>query len=121
MNPDSKSSATMLAAALPYLVLGLEDSLVRIGRGSVADQLRAVAVESWDYDEYADVAILKLRALPDAGDIDRPIIPLGRDETISLHDDLPVNVEVDSRGRLVRLEILEAASMLPQLKAIASR
>jgi len=111
----------MLAAALPQLVLGIEDSLIRIGRGNVADQLRKVTVDGWDYDEYADAAILHLRALPESSDADRAMIPLGRGETISLHDDLPVNVEVDNRGRLVGLEILDASAILPQLKKIAPR
>lgn len=121
MDPDSPGTATMLATALPQLVPGIEDCLIRIGRGSVADQLRNVIVDGWDYDEYADVATLRLRALPQPGDVERGMIPLGRRETICLHDDLPVNVEVDERGRLVSLEVLDASAILPQLKAIASR
>jgi uncharacterized protein YuzE len=121
MNPDARSNATLLATALPQLVPGVEDSLIRIGRGGVAEQLRRVTVDSWDYDEYADVAILRLRALPGSGDVDRGMIPLGRGETISLHDDLPVNVEVDDRGHLVSLEILDASAILSQLKKIPAR
>ncbi|MGZ5033345.1 MAG: hypothetical protein ACXWAC_09120 [Usitatibacter sp.] len=121
MDPDEKSAATTLAKALPQLVLGIEDSLIRIGRGGVADQLRVVTVDGWDYDEYADVATLRLRAPPGSSAVDRGMVRLGRSETISLHDDLPVNVEVDDRGRLVRLEILDAKAILPQLEGRVAR
>ena len=121
MKPDSQGTATMLAAALPQLVLDIEDSLIRLGRGSVADQLRQASVESWDYDQFADVAVLHLRTLPQSGDVERGVIQLGHGETISLQDDLPVNVEIDDRGRLVNLEVFDAGAILPQLKAIASR
>ena len=89
-----------LKDALPYLVLDLESALAHIGRGDVVDQLREAMIERWTYDENADAAYLHLRTprTPDTGDGRRAGETPG--ETVSVYDELGINLDTDSQGRL---------------------
>lgn len=99
---------TPLTQALPYLVRDIEDALVRLGRGSVADQLREVDLESWNYDEFADTTILQLRSSHQS---------MGAEygETLSLYDELGINLELDIHGHLMSIEILDGRRVASQL------
>jgi uncharacterized protein YuzE len=105
-----------LKEALPYLVLDLESALVHIGRGDVVDQLREAMIERWTYDENADAAYLHLRSprAPDTAD------DLGAGEspgeTVSVYDELGINLDTDSRGRLTGMEILGGKAIIAQLE-----
>ena len=101
-----------LKDVLPFLVLDLESALVHLGRGSVAVQLREVAIERWTYDENSDVAYLQLRS-PGA-----PEAPGEPGETISVFDEAGVNLDTDAQGRLTGMEILAGSTFLAQLKEV---
>ena len=92
---------------LPELVLDIEGALVRLGRGRVADQLRTAPLKKWAFDEFAQTTYLHL------GDAQ----PDDVEETISLFDDIGVNVELDREGRVIGLEVSgyeHALSRLPR-------
>jgi len=97
-----------LKAALPFLLLDLESALVHIGRGDVVDQLREAMIERWTYDENADAAYLHLRAPGSAGE--------SPGETVSVYDELGINLDSDSQGRLTGMEILEGKAIIAQLE-----
>lgn len=99
---------TPLTQALPYLVRDIEDALVRLGRGSVADQLREVNLESWTYDEFADTTILQVRSPQES-----TLAEYG--ETVSLYDELGINLEIDVHGHLMSIEILDGRRVASQL------
>ena len=86
--------------ALPYLVRDIEDALVRLGRGSVADQLREANLESWAYDEFADTTILELRSPQEAAAERRDGLALRRAR---------INLARRSRAPLA-IEILDGGS-----------
>jgi len=96
--------------ALPLLVLELESALAHLGRGKLAVQLREATIERWTYDEDSDVAYVHFRPLPEGA-------PLG--EVVSLYDELGVNLDIDSQGRLTGMEILGASATVAQLEKTA--
>ena len=104
------ASRTALKDALPYLVLDLESALAHIGRGDVVDQLREVTIERWTYDELADAAYLHFTA--NARNATEP-----SGETVSVYDELGINLDTDSQGRLIGMEILGGSAIVWQLEA----
>lgn len=100
-----------LKEALPYLLLDLESALVHIGRGDVVAQLREATIERWSYDEHADAAYLHLRspgASESAGE--------GPGETVSVYDELGINLNTDGDGRLTGMDILGGRAIVAQLE-----
>lgn len=90
-----------LAQALPDLVADLEVALLHLGRSDLVVQIKDVALERWAYDDFSDATYLFVSAST-------------ANERLSLYDELGVNVDVDDRGRLCGIEILDG-------RAIASR
>jgi uncharacterized protein YuzE len=101
-----------LKDVLPYLVLDLESALAHLGRGNVALQLREVTIERWTYDEHSDAAYLHLRS-PHA-----PEIADGPGETVSVFDELGINLDTDAQGRLTGMEILAGREIVAQLEEV---
>ena len=100
----------LLKEALPILVLDLESALAHLGRGNLADQLRAVMIERWTYDENADTAYVHFRPASAQDGAART------GETVSVFDDLGINLDTDSRGRLTGMEIQGAGTIVAQLE-----
>jgi uncharacterized protein YuzE len=98
-----------LKEALPFLLLDLESALVHIGRGDVVGQLRVAMIERWSYDANADAAYLYLQIPGSAGD--------APGETVSVYDELGINLDSDSQGRLTGMEILGGRPIVAQLEA----
>jgi len=110
-----------LKGALPYLVLDLESALAHIGRGDVVDQLREIVIERWTYDEIADSAYLHLRSsgAPDTA-ADRSA-GQAAGETVSVYDELGINLDIDSQGRLTGMEILGGKTIVSQLEETTAK
>ena len=108
-----------LNEALPYLVLDLESALAHIGRGDVVGQLREVAIERWTYDEHSDAAYLHLRSprMPAPGGRNAAEAP---GETVSVYDELGINLDTDSQGRLTGMDILGGKAIVAQLEEYKS-
>jgi uncharacterized protein YuzE len=96
----------MLSEALPELVGDIVGALIRLGRGNVADQLRTVTLETWTFDEFAQATYLHLTVVRD---------PEGVEETISLYDDIGVNVDLDRDGRVMGVEVFGYEQSLSRL------
>ena len=96
-----------LAEALPELVLDLENALLPLGRGDMVKQVQDAAIERWTYDDFADTTYLFLTAEP---------LERLRLEILSLYDEVGVNLETDSGGRLCGIEILEGKRVASQLE-----
>jgi uncharacterized protein YuzE len=109
-----------LKEALPYLVLDLESALAHIGRGDVVDQLREATIERWTYDELADAAYLYLQSprAPNAANERSAAETPG--ETVSVYDELGINLDTDSQGRLTGMEILGGKAIVSQLEGATS-
>ena len=97
-----------LIAALPELVSDIENALIRIGRGDVADQLREAHLERWTYDEFADAGYLYLTLPRAPGAADQNVVGVKHGETLCPSDDLAVNLDLDSHRRLTGIELLGA-------------
>jgi uncharacterized protein YuzE len=91
-----------LAQTLPDLVSGLEGALAQLGRAGLLKQLNAAVIEDWAYDEFADTAYLRLG-------------PTDSVERLSLYDELGVNLDIDERGQVCGIEVLDGRRVLAQL------
>lgn len=94
-----------LAQALPDLVADLEAALLPLGRGDLAVQLKDVALERWNYDDFSDATYLFLA-------------PTASTERLSLYDELGVNVDTDDRGRVCGIEILDGRAISARLEKL---
>ena len=108
-----------LVEAVPIMVLDLEGALLRIGRGDVVDQLRKVSLERWTYDETADAAYLHVCSPRNLDSADENIVGEKRGETVSLYDELGINLDLDDQKRLTGVEILGAGYLVEQLTGVA--
>ena len=104
----------VLKDALPYLVLDLESALVHIGRGDVVDQLREATIERWAYDEHSDSTYIHLQSPRGPSAADAP------GETVSVYDELGINLDTDSQGRLTGMDILGGQAIVAQLEEYKS-
>ena len=104
-----------LFEALPDFVRDAESGLLRIGRGDIVDQLREVEIERWTYDDFADAAYLYLRSPPPAEEGAERAAGAGHAETVSVYDEVEINLDTDDKGRLTRIEILGAREIVAQL------
>src|SRR5687768_17537986 len=104
-----------LAEVLPDLVRDLESALLRIGRGDVVDQLREVEIERWTYDDFADAVDLYLGPPGQSSPREQQG---GEGETVSVYDDLGINLDLDRHRRLTKMEILEARAIASRLGAV---
>jgi GNAT superfamily N-acetyltransferase len=101
-----------LAALLPELAGDIEASLVHLGRGDLADQVRAAPLESWARDTFAQVTDLFVQPVA-AG------APPG--EIFALTDEIGVSLELDGSGRLARIEVAGYEPILARLEDLAAR
>ena len=97
-----------LFESVPELVCDVEGALVRIGRGDIADQLRSAKLVAWTFDDFAQATYLRLAPARDSSAVE---------ETVSLYDDVPVNVDLDGRGRVMGLDVVGYEEPLSRLKA----
>jgi len=100
-----------LFEALPELVHDIEGALVRLGRGKVAEQLRAAPLLAWAYDDFAQSTYLSLRASIDPGEIS---------EVISLQDEIGVSLDLDGQRRVMGIEVSGYEEFLARLEKRAA-
>src|SRR5688572_8652262 len=105
-----------LFQVLPELVGDIENALIRIGRGDIADQLREVELERWTYDDFANVVNLYLKSPRTLNVVDQRNVGLRRGETLCPSDDIAVNLELDNQRRLIAIELLDAGSTVAKLE-----
>ena len=98
-----------LSDALPELAADLESALSHLGRPDLVRQLHRLAIERWRYDEFSETTCLDF-----APEVDEA-------ERLSLYDEAGVNVDMDSQGRIVRLEILDGSEVASRLAAAPSQ
>ena len=96
----------LLVDALPDLVSDLEGALLPIGRGDLVAQLANAVLERWTYDDFSDTAYLYLTAEP----FERLQL-----DTVSLYDELGMNLEIDGRGLIRGIEIMDGKRITSRL------
>ena len=95
-----------LVEVLPELVSDMESALLQLGRGDLLSQVKEATLERWTYDDFSDTAYLYLTTDP----IERRQL-----DTLSLYDEVGVNLETDGRGRLCGLEVLDGKRITSRL------
>jgi uncharacterized protein YuzE len=108
--PHIAPASVTLFEALPELVYDIESALVRLGRGKVADALRAAPLVGWSYDEFAQSTYLSLRASIDPREVG---------EVISLADEIGVSLDLDGEGRVMGIEVSGYEEFLARLGTLA--
>ena len=96
-----------LVEALPDLVSDMESALLQLGRGDLVQQLKEAPLERWAYDDFSDTTYLYLTAQP----LERMQL-----DTLSLYDEVGVNLDADDRGRLCGIEVLDGKRVTSQLE-----
>jgi uncharacterized protein YuzE len=107
-----------LVEALPAIVRDLEGALVRLGRADIADQLREVSLDRWAYDEFADAVYINLSS-PRQPDFRPNVAGVRHGETLSLYDEVGINVDLDDHRRVTGVEILGGKAVADQLASTA--
>jgi uncharacterized protein YuzE len=110
------SGTIKLVGALPEFVSDMEIALVNLGRGDLVKQLNEVLLERWTYDDFSDTAYLYLRPAAALNVADEAVSGVMDAQRLSLYDELGVNLDIDDRGRLCGIEILEGTRVTSQLK-----
>lgn len=105
-----------LKDVLPDLLRDMESALLHIGRGDMIDPLREAAIERWTYDEFADAAYLYLRSPRTPGAAGERVTAAAHGETVSVYDELGINLDIDNDGRLARIEILGGKEIVARLE-----
>lgn len=95
-----------LFEALPDLFHDVSSALIREGRGRVADQLRELRLLSWEFDDFAQMNYLRFTEASDADLVE---------ESISFHEDMGVNVNLDKAGKIIGLEVTGYEESLARL------
>ena len=95
-----------LVEALPDLVSDMESALLQLGRGDLVQQLKEAPLERWTYDDFSDTTYLYLTAQP----LERMQL-----DTLSLYDEVGVNLEADERGCLCGIEVLDGKRVTSHL------
>ena len=108
-----------LVEAVPTMINDLEGALIRIGRGDIVEQLREVSLTRWTYDETADAAYFYVQSPRELNIVDVNIIGVKHGETVSLYDELGINLDLDNHQRLCGVEVLGASAIAEELERIA--
>jgi len=101
-----------LAQALPDLVSDLESGLAHLGRGDLARQLQEATLERWAYDDFADTTYLYLTP---------QLLDLMQLERLLFYDEAGVNLDIDSRGQVCGLEVLDGKRVTSALENAAQQ
>jgi hypothetical protein len=95
-----------LAEALPELAADLEAPLAHLGRGDLIAQVQHAQLEEWSYDDFSNSLLIQTTSREPA-------------ETLSLYDELGVNLDLDAHGRLCRIEVLDGEALARRLRGDA--
>lgn len=101
-----------LAALLPELAADIQEALVRIGRGDLADQVRSAPLSGHTRDDFAGTVVLEVQPAD-------PGRPPG--ELVSLRDEIGVGLELDAAGRLARIDVVGYEEMLARFDDLRAR
>ena len=100
-----------LSETLPEFSTELRELLIKVGREDIAVQVGEVEFERYSYDDSCDAASIFVQSPRELNVVEKNIIGVKYEESVSVDHPYLVNVDIDNFGRLRAIELLKGSKI----------
>lgn len=111
---------TKLIDTFPVLVKEVAESLRRIGRTELAQQIEEAVVSKVTFDNSADAGYIYVEPSRALNAVEANVIGARHDETITVETEFDAVIDTDNFARVTGIEILAPGTLKAELRRYAS-